>query len=56
VALVLLLLPSLAGRSPDEVYGRISHVVDGDTFDLEVSQGDDIESQQESLSGSGWQI
>jgi len=41
VLLALMALPILASGSPDEVYGRVSHVVDGDTFDLEVSQGDD---------------
>lgn len=39
--LALILLPGLASGSQDEVYGRVSHVVDGDTFDLVVSQGDD---------------
>ena len=40
VVLLALILPTLAGGSPDEVYGRVSHVVDGDTFDLVVSYGD----------------
>jgi micrococcal nuclease len=38
--LLALILPILACGSPGEVYGRVSHVVDGDTFDLEVSHGD----------------
>lgn len=41
VLLSLIVLPILASGSPDEVYGRVSHVVDGDTFDLVVSHGDD---------------
>jgi endonuclease YncB( thermonuclease family) len=38
--LALIILSILAGGSPEEVYGRVSHVVDGDTFDLVVSHGD----------------
>jgi endonuclease YncB( thermonuclease family) len=30
-----ILIPIVVG-SPDEVYGRVTHVVDGDTFDLQV--------------------
>jgi len=37
--LALIVLPVLASGSPDEVYGRASHVVDRDTFDLVVSHG-----------------
>jgi endonuclease YncB( thermonuclease family) len=40
ILLTLILLPVLVGGSPEEVYGRVSHVVDGHTFDLVVSQGD----------------
>jgi hypothetical protein len=40
VLLALIILPILASGSPDEVYGCVSHVVDGDTFDLVVSHGD----------------
>ena len=32
--LLLLLLVSLAAGAPDEAYGRVSNVVDGDTFDI----------------------
>ena len=32
--LPLLLLVSLAAGAPDEAYGRVSNVVDGDTFDV----------------------
>jgi endonuclease YncB( thermonuclease family) len=28
------LLPYLAASAPDEAYGRVSKVVDGDTFDI----------------------
>jgi endonuclease YncB( thermonuclease family) len=38
--LALIILPASAGGSPGEVYGRVSHVVDGDTFDLVVDHGD----------------
>jgi len=41
ILLTLILLPALATGLQDEVYGRVSHVVDGDTFDLVVSQGND---------------
>jgi len=41
VLLALTVLSTAANGSPDEVYGRVSHVVDGDTFDLVVSHGDD---------------
>ena len=34
-----ILISSVAG-SPDEVYGRVTQVVDGDTFDLEVQDAD----------------
>jgi len=31
---LVLLLPLLAAGAPDEAYGRVSKVVDGDTFDI----------------------
>ncbi len=31
---LVLFLPSLAAGAPDEAYGRVSNVVDGDTFDV----------------------
>ena len=31
---LVLFLPSLAAGAPDEAYGRVSKVVDGDTFDV----------------------
>ena len=31
---LILLLPLLASGAPDEAYGRVSKVVDGDTFDV----------------------
>jgi micrococcal nuclease len=31
---LVLLLPSLAAGAPDEAYGRVIKVVDGDTFDI----------------------
>jgi len=34
--LSLLLLISLAAGAPDEAYGRVSKVVDGDTFDISL--------------------
>jgi len=30
-----ILISSVAG-SPDEVFGRVTHIIDGDTFDLEA--------------------
>lgn len=34
-----ILIPIVAG-SPHEVYGQVTHVVDGDTFDLKVQDSD----------------
>jgi hypothetical protein len=34
--LALVLLPAPASGSQDEVYGRVFHMVVGDTFDLEI--------------------
>mgnify|MGYP001766999834 FL=1 len=31
---LVLFLPSLAAGAPDDAYGRVSNVVDGDTFDV----------------------
>ena len=38
--LTMMLLISLAVGAPDEVMGRVSKVVDGDTFDVTVAEGD----------------
>src|SRR5512137_1093174 len=37
--IAFILIPIVAGSS-DEVYGRVTHVVDGDTFDLQVQDSD----------------
>jgi len=42
VLLAIIVLSILASGSPDEVYGQVSHVADGDTFDLVVSHGDRV--------------
>jgi endonuclease YncB( thermonuclease family) len=34
-----ILIPIVAG-SPDEVYGKVTHVIDGDTFDFVVQDSD----------------
>ena len=36
VALITYLLIPIVACSSDEVYGRVTHVIDGDTFDLQV--------------------
>ena len=46
---LVLLLPAMASGSQDEVYGRVSHVVDGDTVDLVVDHGDDRVSAGETI-------
>ena len=38
--LTMMLLISLAVGAPDEAMGRVSKVVDGDTFDVTVTEGD----------------
>lgn len=38
--LTMMLLISLAVGAPDEAMGRVSKVVDGDTFDVTVAEGD----------------
>jgi endonuclease YncB( thermonuclease family) len=38
--LSMMLLISLAASAPDEAMGRVSKVVDGDTFDVTVTEGD----------------
>ena len=38
--LPMLLLIALAAGAPDEAMGRVSKVVDGDTFDITVTEGD----------------
>ena len=38
--LSLLLLITLAASSPDEAIGRVSKVVDGDTFDVQLQDHD----------------
>ena len=38
--LTMMLLISLAACAPDEAMGRVSKVVDGDTFDVTVAEGD----------------
>lgn len=40
IALLALILLSLASASPDEAIGRITNVVDGDTFDVALTQHD----------------
>lgn len=40
LTLALMLLISLTTGSPDEATGRVSKVVDGDTFDVTVTEGD----------------
>jgi len=49
ILLALVLLPALASGSQDEFYGRVSHVVDGYTFDLEISHGDNRVSPGETI-------
>jgi endonuclease YncB( thermonuclease family) len=49
VLLALVAIPILASGSQDEVYGRVSHVVDGDTFDVVVSYGDSRVSAGETI-------
>jgi len=46
---LIVFLPALACGSPDEVYGRVSHVVDGDPFDLVVDHGDNRVSAGETI-------
>lgn len=38
--LTMMLLIALAAGAPDEAMGRVSKVVDGDTFDVTVTEGD----------------
>jgi micrococcal nuclease len=38
--LLLLLLISQAAASPNEATGRVTHVVDGDTFDIQLQDHD----------------
>jgi hypothetical protein len=38
--MLLLTLFSLATAFPEEASGMVTHVVDGDTFDLQVEHGD----------------
>lgn len=38
MGLIACILIPIVACSPDEVYGRVTHVVDGDTFDLEVQE------------------
>lgn len=40
VVMALLLMLSLAASSPDEAIGRVSKVVDGDTFDVQLESHD----------------
>jgi endonuclease YncB( thermonuclease family) len=40
VLLALISIHILASGAQDEVYGRISHMVEGDTFNVVVSYGD----------------
>jgi endonuclease YncB( thermonuclease family) len=49
VLLAFIIIPTLASGSQDEVYGRVSHVVDGDTFDVVVSYGDGRVSTGETI-------
>jgi len=40
LSMASLLLITLAGASPDEAMGRVSKVVDGDTFDVQLQEHD----------------
>jgi endonuclease YncB( thermonuclease family) len=40
IGLIGCIIISIAASSPDEIYGRVTHVVDGDTFDLEIQDSD----------------
>ncbi len=40
---LVLFLPFLAASSPDEAYGRVSNVVDGDTIDVTLQDYDSIQ-------------
>ncbi|MCJ7445498.1 MAG: hypothetical protein MUO26_13420 [Methanotrichaceae archaeon] len=40
IGLIACILITLVSGSPHEVYGRVTHVVDGDTFDLQVQDSD----------------
>jgi micrococcal nuclease len=40
LSLAALLLITLAGAAPDEAMGRVSKVVDGDTFDVQLQEHD----------------
>jgi endonuclease YncB( thermonuclease family) len=40
ICLIACILIPIVASSPDEVYGRVTHVVDGDTFDLQVQDSD----------------
>jgi micrococcal nuclease len=45
LSLATLLLITLAGAAPDEAMGRVSKVVDGDTFDVQLQEHDNRISQ-----------
>jgi endonuclease YncB( thermonuclease family) len=38
LSLAAMLLITLAGAAPDEAIGRVSKVVDGDTFDVQLQE------------------
>lgn len=40
LALLALLLLALALAAPDEAIGKVTHVVDGDTFDVQLQSHD----------------
>jgi endonuclease YncB( thermonuclease family) len=40
-ALISLVIFSLAAASPFEATGRVTHIVDGDTFDVQLQHHDD---------------
>ena len=40
ICLIACILIPIVASSPDEVYGQVTHVVDGDTFDLQVQDSD----------------
>jgi len=40
---LVLFLPLLAAGAPDEAYGRVIKVVDGDTFDIALQDYDSIQ-------------
>jgi endonuclease YncB( thermonuclease family) len=40
LSLATMLLITLAGAAPDEAMGRVSKVVDGDTFDIQLQEHD----------------